>query len=172
MNFVAYRNGKIGYPSSKVCTEGVYLEILEMGKDAYYTPHGFIYPLDGAGPCPSDLFSNKVPLMNAVNSSINSSAFMITKEGGVCQADVFSSIDRDGYTSDFHMLPSGPDSIYAVSPRPADRHRVLAALATWESEEKFSKDISNLGLGGGKKIIWVSVVDVIKRLNELYPTAE
>lgn len=171
MNFVAYRKGKIGYPASHAVCEGLYAVVLEEDPDMYYTDAGFIYPLGGTGPNIADVVAGRIPLAKHKAASLNISALMITKEGAITQVDLFkTAYDREGpgWKLDFHALPNGPKTVYALAPASQVRDGVLGALAGWKDEEKFQADTDSMALCENRKIIWISVEDVIKRLNEIH----
>lgn len=172
MNFVAYRQGKIGYPASHAVCEGVCVTFLDEDPEMYYTDAGFIYPLGGVGPSIADVVSGRLPLANHKSSSVNVSALMITKEGAISQVDLFkTAYDREGpgFKLDFHALTKSPKATYVLAQASQVRDGVLGALAAWKDEEKFQADTDKMALCENRKIIWISVEDVIKRLNELYP---
>lgn len=169
MNFAVYRNGMIGYPCQHNVYEGVALMVVHPDPNNYYTPDGFIFPLGGTGPCVSSLVSGKFPLMNHAKASFNSSALMVTREGGICQVDVFKTGDNDTWALDFHELPDGKLCSYVLSTDLMQRQLLSAAMAAWKDEDKFQKDVNAFSIGTDRPFIWISIDDIVKRLNELFP---
>lgn len=175
MNFIVYRRGKIGYPVSHAVCEGVRAVFLEEDPEMYYTDAGFIYPLQGTGPSIADVVKKRIPLALNPGASLHVEALMITKEGAITQVDLYKTAhDREGpgYKLDFHGLTRSLKATFVLAPASQVRDGVIGALAAWESEEKFQADTDKMALVENRKIIWVDVEDVIKRLNELYPTPE
>ena len=169
MNFAVYRNGKIGYPCQHDVSEGVALMVVHPDRNNYYTPDGFIFPLNGTGPCVSSVISGKFPMMDHPKASFSSSALMVTRVGGICQVDVFKSGDRDSWALDFHTLPEGMECSYVLANSLNTRHLLSAAMAAWKDEEKFQKDIDSFAVGSDRKLTWISVEDIVKRINQLFP---
>lgn len=171
MNFLIYRRGKIGFPETHSANEGVHFKVLEADPNTYFSDQGFIYPLSGTGPNIADIVSGRLRMANHPRVSMNMSAFMITKQGAITQVDIFKNNnhpDEKRWTLDFHGLPTGQSSYVMCSDTMA-RDSLLGALAAWKDEEKFQQDTDSMAIASNYPIVWFTVEEVVKRLNELYP---
>ncbi|MNN75768.1 hypothetical protein D3C81_1920910 [compost metagenome] len=52
------------------------------------------------------------------------------------------------------------------------RDSLLGALAAWKDEEKFQQDTNGMAIGANYPIVWMSVEDIVARLNKDYPDPE
>lgn len=173
MSFVIYRQGMIGYPKKYSSADGVDITVIELDDDEYFTEAGFLFPISRTGVAVEDLIMGNLPGPATRRTSTNSSAFMITHKGAISRIDVYCSGDKyKGWTTDFHRLPSGKKSSYVLCQNDLNRHMLTAALLTWENEEKFQRDTDTMFVDDNSTIVWISVEDIVKRLNELYPNAK
>lgn len=171
MNFLIYRRGMVGFPEVHEANEGVHFKVLEADISSYFSNEGFIYPLSGTGPNIADVVSGRLKMASHPRVSMTMMAFMITKQGAVTQVDLFknnSSPDEKRWTLDFHGLPSG-QSTYVMCSEISARDSLLGALAAWKDEEKFQQDTNGMAIGANYPIIWMSVEDIVARLNKDYP---
>ncbi|MNF38364.1 hypothetical protein D3C81_1298490 [compost metagenome] len=174
MNFLIYRRGMVGFPEVHEANEGVHFKVLEADISTYFSNEGFIYPLSGTGPNIADVVSGRLKMASHPRVSMTMMAFMITKQGAITQVDLFknnNSPDEKRWTLDFHGLPSG-QSTYVMCSEISTRDSLLGALAAWKDEEKFQQDTNGMAVGANYPIIWMSVEDIVARLNKDYPEPE
>lgn len=174
MNFLIYRRGMVGFPEVHEANEGVHFKVLEADISTYFSNEGFIYPLSGTGPNIADVVSGRLKMASHPRVSMTMMAFMITKQGAITQVDLFknnSSPDEKRWTLDFHGLPSG-QSTYVMCSEISARDSLLGALAAWKDEEKFQQDTNGMAIGANYPIVWMSVEDIVARLNKDYPEPE
>lgn len=174
MNFLIYRRGMVGFPEVHEANEGVHFKVLEADISTYFSNEGFIYPLSGTGPNIADVVSGRLKMASHPRVSMTMMAFMITKQGAITQVDLFknnNSPDEKRWTLDFHGLPSG-QSTYVMCSEISARDSLLGALAAWKDEEKFQQDTNGMAIGANYPIVWMSVEDIVARLNKDYPDPE